>query len=144
MNEFQLHPQLAADTQCLGEFPLSLVLLANDCQYPWLILVPKRADIREIHHLSEADQQTLMCESCAVACLMESVLAAEKINVAALGNMVPQLHLHHVARFSTDAAWPAPIWGKHPAIVYANLGDEVALWQQRLSKVDGFTPEQCA
>lgn len=141
MSKFQLHPQLAADTQCLGEFPLSLVLLANDCQYPWLILVPKRAGIREIHHLSEADQQTLMRESCAVGRLMESALAAEKINVAALGNMVPQLHLHHVARFTTDAAWPAPIWGKHPAIAYANLGEEVVLWQQRLSKVDGFIPE---
>ncbi|MGO1247754.1 MAG: HIT domain-containing protein [Oceanisphaera sp.] len=144
MSEFHLHPQLAADTQCVGELPLSLVLLANDCQYPWLILVPKRADIREIHHLSEADQQQLMRESCAVASLMELGLDAEKINVAALGNMVPQLHLHHVARFSTDAAWPAPIWGKHTAIAYPNLSQEAALWQHRLRKVDDFTPAQYA
>lgn len=139
VSDFVLHPQLAADTLPLGELPLSLVLLVNDSQYPWLILVPKQGNLREMHHLSEAYQQQLMRESCAIASVMEVELAADKINVAALGNMVPQLHLHHVARFTADAAWPAPIWGKHPAIAYSKLGDEVILWQQRLRKMDGFT-----
>lgn len=139
MSQFCLHPQLVADTLVLGELPLCLVLLANDSQYPWLILVPKQAELREIHHLSESDQQQLMRESCAVAALLESELGAEKINVAALGNMVAQLHVHHVARFSSDAAWPAPIWGKHPAQPYVDSGEQVSLWQRRLSAIEGFT-----
>lgn len=138
VSDFCLHPQLVADTFLLGELPLSLVLLANDSQYPWLILVPKRANIREIHRLSAADQQQLMRESCAVAGLLETALAADKINVAALGNMVPQLHVHHVARFSTDAAWPSPIWGKHPALAYADGQHQVSTWQARLQTLDGF------
>lgn len=136
---FTLHPQLAADCLVLGELPLCLVLLANDSQYPWLILVPKRAVLREIHHLSSAEQQQLMAESCAVASLLENELRAEKINVAALGNMVPQLHVHHVARFSSDAAWPAPIWGKQPAKAYSKPHSQVSLWQTRLATIEGFT-----
>lgn len=136
---FILHPQLAADCLVLGELPLCLVLLANDSQYPWLILVPKRAALREIHHLNSTEQQQLMGESCAVARLLESELAAEKINVAALGNMVAQLHVHHVARFSSDVAWPAPIWGKQPTKAYDKPHSQVSLWQQRLSSIAGFT-----
>ena len=135
---FALHPQLVADSLVLGDLPLCVVLLANDRQYPWLILVPKRAALREIHHLNAADQQQLMRESCAVAQLLENELSAEKINVAALGNMVPQLHVHHVARFSNDAAWPAPVGGKHEAVAYDKPHSQVNLWQQRLSQVEGF------
>ena len=135
---FTLHPQLAADCLVLGNLPLCAVLLANDRQYPWLILVPKHADLREIHHLNAAEQQQLMAESCAIAQMLEVELGAEKINVAALGNMVPQLHVHHVARFSYDAAWPAPIWGKHPALPYDKTHSQVNLWQQRLSQIEGF------
>ncbi|WP_298720805.1 HIT domain-containing protein [uncultured Oceanisphaera sp.] len=138
MSEFELHPRLAADTIILGDLPLCRVLLAKDSRYPWLILVPKRADIREIHRLNEEEQLQLIRESCAVARLMETELAADKINVAALGNMVPQLHLHHVARFTRDAAWPDPVWGKHPALAYGQPGVEATLWQQRLSAIDGF------
>nr|WP_204796341.1 HIT domain-containing protein [Oceanisphaera litoralis] len=134
-----MHPQLAADTIILGELPLSLVLLARDGQYPWLILVPKRAGIREIHWLNEEEQQQLMRESCAVAALMETELAADKINVAALGNMVPQLHLHHVARFTGDAAWPGPIWGKHPAQAYEDPESVADEWRQRLAALTGFS-----
>ena len=79
---------------------------AKDSQYPWLILVPRVDNLREIHHLAPAQQQQLMQESCALATLMEQALRPDKINVAALGNLVPQLHLHHVARFTTDRAWP--------------------------------------
>ncbi len=138
MSRFQMNPRLAADTIMLGELPLSLVLLARDNQYPWLILVPKRADIREIHWLNEEEQLQLMRESCALARLMETELVADKINVAALGNMVPQLHLHHVARFTGDAAWPDPIWGKHPAQAYEDPESVADEWRQRLATLTGF------
>lgn len=105
---FELHSRLQADTRWLGDLPLCRVLLAKDSQYPWLILVPRVANLREIHHLAPEQQQQLMQESCAVAALMEQALSPDKINIGALGNLVPQLHLHHVARFATDRAWPAP------------------------------------
>lgn len=135
---FHLDAQLAADSLVLGDLALCRVLLANDSQYPWLILVPRRQDLREIHHLNSAEQQQLMAESCALAQLLESSVHAEKINVAALGNVVAQLHIHHVARFSNDAAWPAPIWGKLPAKPYAKPHSQVSVWQQRLSSLAGF------
>ena len=106
---FELHSRLQADTRWLGDLPLCRVLLAKDSQYPWLILVPRVANLREIHHLAPEQQQQLMQESCAVAALMEQALSPDKINIGALGNLVPQLHLHHVARCATDRAWPGPI-----------------------------------
>jgi len=115
---FSLHPQLAKDTHILGSFPLSLLLIAKDANYPWCILVPKREGVREIHHLDEADQQQLLKESSALARGMESVFTPDKMNVAALGNMVSQLHIHHIARFKNDVAWPKPIWGLVPAKAY--------------------------
>ena len=139
---FELHPRLAADTRMLGDLPLCRVLLAKESQYPWLILVPRVAGLREIHHLAPLQQQQLMQESCAVAALMEQALAPDKINVAALGNLVPQLHLHHVARFVGDKAWPGPIWGAHPVIPHGPqvLAREADTWQTRLGTVPGFTP----
>ena len=139
---FELHPRLQADTRILGDLPLCRVLLAKDSQYPWLILVPRVANLREIHHLAPEQQQQLMQESCAVATLMERALGPDKINVAALGNLVPQLHLHHVARFSSDAAWLGPIWGACPAIPYEDqaLQGAAASWQTRLATLDGFQP----
>lgn len=141
---FELHPRLQADTQPLGDLPLCRVLLARDSQYPWLILVPRIAQLREIHHLAPEQQQQLMQESCAVAALMEQALNPDKINVAALGNMVPQLHLHHVARFSTDPAWPGPIWGAYPAVAYEAQDLRIAAdnWRARLATLSGFTPLQ--
>jgi len=115
---FSLHPQLAQDCFVLGKFDLSLLLLMNDSQYPWFILVPMRENIREIHHLSEDEQQQLMRESSTLAQAIEHAFQADKINVAALGNMVPQLHMHHIARFKEDAAWPKPVWGLLPAKPY--------------------------
>ncbi|AHE50848.1 HIT family hydrolase [Aeromonas hydrophila 4AK4] len=137
---FELHPRLQADTQILGDLPLCRVLLAKDSQYPWLILVPRVAGLREIHHLPPEQQQQLMQESCAVATLMEEALGPDKINVAALGNLVPQLHLHHVARFSSDAAWPGPIWGAHPALPYQaqDLRQQADNWRARLATLGGF------
>ena len=139
---FELHSRLQADTRLLGDLPLCRVLLAKDSQYPWLILVPRVVNLREIHHLAPAQQQQLMEESCAVATLMEQALRPDKINVAALGNLVPQLHLHHVARFSTDKAWPGPIWGAHPSLPYdeSTLQREAAGWRLKLANLAGFTP----
>jgi len=108
---FTLHPQLAADTVELARWPLSLVLLMNDARFPWLILVPQRPDLRELHDLHADERAVLMEEIARAGRLMQSVFKAEKINTAALGNQVPQLHIHVIARFAADAAWPNPIWG---------------------------------
>jgi len=116
-----LHKQLKEDCVVLGQLDLCVVLLMPDANYPWLILVPQRENIFEIYQLSEQDQQQLVRESSQVSLAMMELFKADKINVAALGNMVPQLHIHHVARYKTDAAWPAPIWGAVPAKEYDNV-----------------------
>lgn len=115
---FELHPRLAQDSEVIGEFDLSLLLLSRDANYPWCILVPKREDIYEIHHLSEDEQLQLIRESCRLSEVMTSLFDADKMNVAALGNVVRQLHVHHIARFTDDPAWPQPIWGKSPSKAY--------------------------
>ncbi|SDZ82643.1 Diadenosine tetraphosphate (Ap4A) hydrolase [Thiothrix caldifontis] len=109
---FSLHPQLAQDTYNVTDLPLCRVLLMNEVRYPWCILVPRRVGIREIHELASAERQQLWEESDAVSRVLMVLFQPDKLNIAALGNMVPQLHLHHIARFQTDAAWPAPVWGK--------------------------------
>lgn len=127
---FELHPQLAKDCEILGDFPLCMALLNRDGLYPWVILVPKRANITEVFQLSERDQLQLMRESNWVSQTMMTLFAADKMNVAALGNMVPQLHIHHIARFKTDQAWPNPVWGFAPAEIY----NEIAL-EEMLGKI---------
>jgi diadenosine tetraphosphate (Ap4A) HIT family hydrolase len=117
--DFELHPRLAADTFDAGALALCRLLLMNDANYPWFILVPQRAGVREICELADADQAVLLRESVALQRAMLAAFAPDKLNVAALGNVVPQLHLHHVARFATDPAWPAPVWGRAPARPYA-------------------------
>lgn len=114
-----LHPQLEKDCLLLGQFKLCKLLLMKDANYPWCILVPDREAISEIHQLDVVDQQQLMRESCLLAAVLEKEFAADKINIGALGNVVPQLHVHHVARYHDDPAWPAPVWGKHPAVPYS-------------------------
>ena len=107
---FLLHPRLEADTVVLGELPLCRVLLRLDGRYPWVVLVPRREGIREIHELSTEDRAVLVEECAAVSQAMQTTLSADKMNVAALGNMVPQLHVHVVARYEGDDAWPgAPV-----------------------------------
>ena len=127
---FALDSRLNNDTLFLGDLPLSRVLLANDSQYPWLILVPRREEVSEVFQLDVADQAQLWKETTQVAGVLNTVFAADKINVAALGNVVKQLHMHVVARFETDVAWPGPIWGKHPAKPYSS--DELALIKAKL------------
>jgi diadenosine tetraphosphate (Ap4A) HIT family hydrolase len=108
---FVLHPRLAADAVPAGDLPLCRVLVMNDRRFPWAILVPRRPDIREIHELQSADRQQLLEESCWLGKWMMQTFPGDKLNVAALGNLVPQLHLHHVVRRVDDVCWPGPIWG---------------------------------
>ena len=108
---FDLHSQLKKDCEILGDYPLCRVLLCKDSLYPWLILVPLVEGATEIHQLSAQQQQQLMIESSHTAKCMSDYHQADKMNIAALGNMVPQLHIHHIVRFKTDAAWPSPVWG---------------------------------
>lgn len=118
----ELHPQLAQDCLTLGRFPLCYLLLKRDANYPWLILVPDRDDIHEIHQLTAEDQQQLLRESMTLSRALEQAFAPDKLNIAALGNMVPQLHLHHIVRYETDPAWPAPVWGQRAAVPYDDHG----------------------
>lgn len=108
---FELHPQLSKDTTVLGHFPLCVALLHKDNAVPWVILVPKRENLKELHHLPMQEQQQFLLESQAVSQALEATFQPEKLNLGALGNMVPQLHIHHIARFKDDIAWPGPIWG---------------------------------
>jgi diadenosine tetraphosphate (Ap4A) HIT family hydrolase len=115
---FVLHEQLANDTVWLGNFPLSQVLLMNDIQYPWCILVPQRPNIRESYELDPQDQQQLCLESACLSSKLMEIFIGHKMNVAALGNVVPQLHIHHLVRYQHDIAWPKPVWGLFPAKSY--------------------------
>ncbi len=125
----ELHPQLSKDCYLLGRFSLCRLLLARDSNYPWFILVPDREDITEIYQLSEPDRSQLLLESSLLAEFLVKSFAADKLNIAALGNLVPQLHLHHVVRYQTDSAWPAPIWGKCAATAYDDRS-LAALWSR--------------
>jgi len=116
---FTLHPQLEKDSIELADFPLCKLLLCNDSAYPWFILVPKVADISEIYQLDWQQQQQLLNESSLLSELLMQVFAGDKMNVAALGNVVEQLHVHHVVRFKDDAQWPKPIWGQQEAAPYS-------------------------
>jgi diadenosine tetraphosphate (Ap4A) HIT family hydrolase len=122
INGFNLHQRLAADTLSLGRSRLCELRLMNDSAWPWVILVPMRAGIREIYQLDEADQQRLLWESSELSRGMMVLFVGDKMNVAALGNMVPQLHLHHIVRFEGDPAWPAPVWGKQAPVAYDDSG----------------------
>ena len=112
---FELDPRLQQDTVDFGSFPLCRLLLMNDCSYPWFILVPQRENLQEIHHMEEADRQQLLAESTRLSLWMECFFNF----VAALGNVVSQLHLHHVGRSINDPAWPGPVWGHRPAVLYS-------------------------
>jgi diadenosine tetraphosphate (Ap4A) HIT family hydrolase len=118
---FQLHERLQQDCIAIGRFSLCQLLMMNDSQFPWFILVPERPDIKEIYQLTSADRQLLTEESCFLAENIAVLFNADKMNVAAIGNMVPQLHIHHIVRYQTDKAWPAPVWGKFTTQAYTEL-----------------------
>ncbi len=130
---FVLDSRLQQDTLLVGDFPLCRLLLMNDRQYPWFILVPRREDVSELFQLDANDQLALWQETTALAELLKDTFAADKMNVATLGNMVSQLHMHVIVRRRDDAAWPAPVWGKHAAQPYSE--EQVAAVKARLRLV---------
>jgi len=119
--DWSLDPELARGTVVLGDLPLSHVLLADDANYPWLILVPRRLGITEIIDLEENEQIQLLGEIASAARVLKSITECEKLNIAALGNVVAQLHVHVIARSHSDAAWPKPVWGVVPPAAYSPL-----------------------
>lgn len=115
---FVLDERLQNDTILIGRLPLCQVLLMNDKRFPWVILVPARNDVFEYYHLSESDRTQLMKESTLVVEKMSDHFSASSMNIAALGNVVPQLHQHHVCRYTDDPAWPNPVWGHSTGVPY--------------------------
>ncbi len=138
MKAFALHPQLEADSLLLGHFPLCQLRLINDANFPWFLLVPQRADITEIYQLDKSEQQQLMRESVFLSEHLAEEFKPDKLNVAALGNQVPQLHVHHVVRYRNDPAWPAPIWGKITATPYQDAEIARLRMRMRFSVETGF------
>ncbi|GMR20184.1 MAG: HIT domain-containing protein [Gammaproteobacteria bacterium] len=122
-----IHTILLADCIVIGHATLSHLLLSNDARYPWCILVPDRDGISEIHELNNEDQVLLLKEITQLSRAMMQAFDADKMNIAALGNVVPQLHVHCIARYKNDPAWPDPVWGKFPAKSYSETGREQVL-----------------
>ncbi|WP_417553203.1 HIT domain-containing protein [Marinomonas fungiae] len=128
---FELDAVLERDSVWVGDFPLCQLRLINNRKAPWFILVPKCEEVEEIHHLDQEERVQLMAESCLVAETMQDIFSPDKLNVAAIGNKVRQLHLHHVARFESDECWPEPVWGKMTQEVYSE--EELASILQRVT-----------
>ena len=137
---FTLHPDLQRDGIPLGTFALCQVLLINDSHYPWFVLVPQRENISDTIDLNPEDYAALWQESRLFSQAIMDAFNGEKLNVAALGNMTPQLHIHHIVRYKSDAAWPGPIWGKQALKLY--LETEIRDLQAKLTaqNISGFTP----
>ena len=130
---FSLDSRLQQDTLVVGDFPLCRLLLMNDANYPWFILVPRREAVSELFQLDIADQQSLWQETTRLAQILKDAFSADKMNVATLGNVVSQLHMHVIVRRKDDPAWPAPVWGKHPAKAYSD--EQVAALRDKLRMV---------
>jgi diadenosine tetraphosphate (Ap4A) HIT family hydrolase len=139
---FALHPLLAADTVEITRLALCQVRLMNDATYPWVILIPERSNVREFYQLAEDEQCQLMRESSLVARCMVALFNPDKLNIAALGNLVPQLHMHHIARFQDDPAWPQPVWGRCPPRPYteAQLKTQLKALQDGLQRLQTPPP----
>ncbi len=133
---FELHHRLKKDCFELGSFKLCTLLVMNDINYRWFILVPRREDISEIFQLTEGDQHQLTEESSYLASKLSEVFKADKMNVASLGNIVSQLHIHHIVRYEKDHAWPAPVWGHAPALPYQDA-EKKALINRLVPLLDG-------
>ncbi len=131
---FELDARLAADTLVLAEWPLCQVLLMNDQRFPWLILVPRIVGLRDFHEVPADDKIQFQTEIDRASLSLQALTKAHKMNVAALGNMVPQLHVHVVGRFDGDDAWPAPVWGLGKAAPYP--GTEAAQFIARFAEID--------
>ncbi len=131
MSPFALHTQLEKDSIFVRNLLLSQLRLQNQKLVPWLILVPRRGDIKEIHELNQEDRILLMEEIAQASKALMALYAPDKINVGALGNIVPQLHIHIIGRFKNDPAWPAPVWGKLPNKPYT--ADAVEIIKTKLN-----------
>lgn len=135
---FALDPRLERDTLPVGDLPLSRLLLMNDAQYPWLILVPRRPGVSELFDLTPEEQRQLCEETTRVAETLKALCGAEKMNVATLGNVVGQLHMHVIARHGGDPAWPGPVWGRLPAQPYE--AGAASVWRERLRQAFAERP----
>ena len=135
---FSLDSRLQQDTIPVGDFPLCRLLLMNDAQYPWFILVPRREAVSELFQLDAQDQASLWRETTFLAEVLKDSFAADKMNVATLGNVVAQLHIHVIVRRRDDIAWPAPVWGRHPAVAYEAAQIEAIRERLRLVLTDDF------
>ncbi|WNC69445.1 HIT domain-containing protein [Thalassotalea nanhaiensis] len=129
-DDFELHSDLQRDGIEIANLPLCKLLLCNDSNYPWFIMVPRRTDVKDIYQLEWQDQLQFLNESSAVSEILMQCFNGEKMNVAALGNMTPQLHIHHIVRFKDDPSWPKPIWGQLPLKPYEE--SELQLLKQKL------------
>ena len=116
---FKLDTRLENDTHFVAETKYAHILLMNDSTYPWVIVVPKVANVSEIYELDAEIQQDILVEINVLSKALKAEYKADKINVAALGNVVKQLHIHVLGRFENDPCWPAPVWGKNPAVPYS-------------------------
>jgi len=137
MNGFALHPQLDADTHRVGDLDFTRVLLMDDARFPWLILVPRVPAVRELTDLALDDQHRLLAEINRAARALHAMVKPDKLNIAMLGNVVPQLHAHVIARFTVDAAWPKPVWGVGARTAYAAdaLNERIAALRTALQPV---------
>lgn len=136
MMNFQLHPRLQQDCITIGRFELCRLLIMNDRQYPWFILVPEISNLTELYQLDKTQYTVFMEESCYLAENLAALFEADKMNIANIGNIVAQLHIHHIVRYQTDSAWPTPVWGKFAAVPYteAQITERVSQVTARLSE----------
>ena len=139
---FTLNERLKADTVDITRLRLCHVLLMDDSSFPWLILVPEREDIRELYELDEKDRAVLIEEITLASRIIEHFYKPDKINIGALGNLVPQLHIHVIGRFESDRAWPGPVWGAGQTRPYGD--DEREATRGRLERAFlNYLSSQC-
>ena len=134
---YALHPQLAEETVPVCDLDLCRVLLSKDANYPWLVLSPRREGLRDLHDLNEADGAVALAEVRRCSRALVDLFRPDKMNVAALGNQVPQLHIHVIARFAADPAWPGPVWGKVPAAPYNEAARDALIARLRAALGQG-------
>lgn len=133
--DFVLDPQLAKDCFEICDLPLSKILLLNDSQYPWFVQVPRINHVSEIVDLNEAQQSQLWYESRVLSELLVAQFEPHKLNIAALGNIVSQLHVHHIVRYHHDASWPKPVWGASPSVTY-DTGSQIKIIDTMRSQLE--------
>ncbi|MDP4557049.1 HIT family protein [Halomonas meridiana] len=138
MATFELDPRLEADTLPLADLPLSRALLMNDARYPWVVLVPRVSSVSEVFELSQAEQAQLWQEATQLGAAMKEAFQGDKLNIATLGNVVSQLHIHLVVRYNDDASWPAPVWGNGTPKPY-ELAQQGERREQLLAHIEGLS-----